>query len=64
MISALDLQAEAANGQEPQGEVQLQRLPVPLPLVAGEAWHAAGLQGLEDAPLRLSDGVMEPVVGE
>ena len=61
-MSPLDLQAEAANGQEPQGEVQLERLPVALPLVAGEARRPAGLQGLEDALLGLSEGVIEPVV--
>ena len=37
VMPPLDLQAEAANGQEPQGEVQLERLFVPLPLVAGES---------------------------
>ena len=60
----LDLQAEAANAQHPQGEVQLERPLVALPLIAGEAWRPAGLQGLEDAPLRLSEGVIEPVAGE
>ena len=64
VISPLDLQAEAANARDPQGEVQLERLLVPLPLVAGEARRPAGLQGLEDAPLRLSEGIVEPVAGE
>ena len=63
-MSSLDLQAEAAHARNPQGEVQLQRLLVALPLVAGETRRPTGLQGLEDAPLRLSEGVVKPVVGE
>ena len=34
---ALDLQAEATNIGEPDGEVDLGRIVVPLPFVAGEA---------------------------
>ncbi|MCY4364783.1 MAG: hypothetical protein OXE17_00935 [Chloroflexi bacterium] len=63
-MPSLGLQAEAANARYPQGEVQLQRLPVPLPLVAGEARRPAGLQCFVDAPLRLSEGIIKPVAGE
>ena len=61
-MSALDLHAEAAHVEAPQGVVELGRIVVPLPFVVGEAREAAAVDFVEDAGFGLAHGVV-PAVG-
>ena len=61
ILSALDLHAEAAHVEDPQGDVDLGCVVVPLPFVVGEAGEAAGFDFVEDAGFGPAHGVVPPV---
>ena len=64
ILAALDLHAEAAHVEEPDGVVELGRIVVPLPFVVGEARESAAVDFVKDVGFSPAHGVVPPVERE